>query len=127
MIKDKEKRQTAQTPKTINHKLKTKMQTLHITKNAILDSTKRLKNSTNGNPRYSFNFDGLGISGKNQSDAGWIYGITPSNLEGMPVTVEFHHTKGGRVVIDSVELIKVKRNGKLLSERETLELIRKHN
>jgi len=103
------------------------MQTLHITKNAILDSVKRLKNSTNGNPRYSFNFDGLGISGTNQSDAGWIYGITPSNLEGMPVTVEFHHTKGGRVVIDSVELIKVKRNGKLLSERETLELIKKHN
>jgi len=103
------------------------MQTLHITKNAILDSAKRLKNSTNGNPRYRFNFDGLGISGTNQSDAGWIYGITPSSLEGMPVTVEFHHTKSGRVVIDSVELIKIKRNGKLLSERETLELIRKHN
>lgn len=108
-------------------KLNTKMQTLHITKNAILDSTKRLKNSPNGNPRYSFNFEGLGISGTNQSDAGWIYGITPSNLEGMPVTVEFHHTKSGRIVIDRVELIKVKRNGKLLSERETLELIRKHN
>ena len=103
------------------------MQTLHITKNAILDSVKRLKNSTNGNARYSFNFDGLGISGTNEADAMWVKSTDPRRLETMPVTVEFHHTKSGRVVIDSVELIKVKRNGKLLSERETLELIRKHN
>ena len=103
------------------------MQSLHITKNAILDSATRLKNSTNGNPRYRFNFNGLGISGTNQSDAGWIYGITPSSLEGMPVTVEFHHTPSGRVVIDQVQLIKIKRNGKLLSESETLELIKKYN
>jgi len=103
------------------------MESLHITKNAILDGVERLNNSRNGNPRYKFTFEGLNISGTNQADAGWIYGITPRNLEGMPVTVEFHHTKSGKVVIDDVALIKVKRNGKLLTERETLELIKKYN
>ena len=103
------------------------MQSLHITKNAILDSATRLKNSTNGGRRYRFNFDGLGISGTNECDAMWILKTDPKRLEGMPVTVEFHHTPTGRVVIDQVQLIKIKRNGKVLSETETLKLIRKHN
>jgi len=103
------------------------MQSLHITKNAILDNVTRLKNSTNGGKRYRFNFDGLGISGTNECDAMWILETDPRRLESMPVTVEFHHTPSGRVVIDQVQLIKIKRNGKLLSESETLELIRKHN
>ncbi len=103
------------------------MQLLHITKNAILDNVTRLKNSTNGGRRYRFNFDGLGISGTNESDAMWILETDPRRFESMPVTVEFHHTPNGRVVIDHVQLIKIKRNGKLLSESETIELIKKYN
>tara|TARA_R100000329_G_scaffold13100_1_gene14034 strand:+ start:72 stop:383 length:312 start_codon:yes stop_codon:yes gene_type:complete len=103
------------------------MNTLHITKGAILDKVERLNNSRNGNPRYKFTFDGLGIEGTNQADAGWVYSNDFRRLESMPVVVVFHHTKTGKVVIDGVELIKIQRNGKLLTEDEAIELIKKYN
>jgi len=79
-------------------------------KTAILDEAKRLKNSRNGNPRYSFKFTAPWINddiieGKSASDAGWVYSDNFENHTGKPCRIQYHFTNGGKTIIDNVKMI----------------------
>ena len=79
-------------------------------KTAILDEAKRLKNSRNGNPRYSFKFTAPWINddiieGKSASDAGWVYSDNFENHTGKPCRIQNHFTNGGKTIIDNVKMI----------------------
>ena len=82
---------------------------IRFAKTAILDEAKRLNRSRNGNPRYSFKFDGLGneahIVGKSAIDAGWVYSNNFENHTGKPCRVKYHFTNSGKTIIDNVEMI----------------------
>jgi hypothetical protein len=78
---------------------------IRFAKTAILDEAKRLNNSRNGNPRYSFKFYGLGIEGKSASDAGWVYSDNFENQTGKPCRVKYHFTNSGKAIVDNVEMI----------------------
>jgi hypothetical protein len=81
--------------------------TAHIrfSKMAILSGAKRLNNSRNGNPRYTFKFDGLGIEGKSARDAGWVFSDNYENHTGKTCRVQFHFTAKS-TIIDSVIMTK---------------------
>tara|TARA_R110001592_G_scaffold323198_1_gene602344 strand:- start:197 stop:514 length:318 start_codon:yes stop_codon:yes gene_type:complete len=78
---------------------------IRFSKTAILDDAKRLNNSRNGNPRYSFKFHGLGVEGKSSADAGWVYSDNFENHGGKLCRVQYHFTNGGKAIIDNVEVI----------------------
>jgi hypothetical protein len=75
---------------------------IRLSKTTILDEAKRLNNSRNGNPRYSFKFYGLGIEGKSASDAGWVYSDNFENHTGKPCRVDYHFTNSGKAIIDNI-------------------------
>lgn len=81
------------------------MTTLHFTKRAILDDIRRINSSNNGNPRYELTFDGLGITGKTQSDSAFAYKIC-DYWQGRPVEVTFKITRAGNVTITNLEELK---------------------
>jgi len=72
---------------------------------------KRLKNSVNGSPRYEFRFLKLGdefnrhefIYAKTESDAGWVYALTPYALVGKEVDIECRTTPTGRIVLEDLQ------------------------
>lgn len=78
---------------------------IHFFKQGILDELTRVKASVNGNPRYNIRLDGLGIEGKTKPDAHYCYDIC-KHWEGKPVSVEYHFTPRGKLVIDNLQLIK---------------------
>jgi len=63
---------------------------------------KRLDNSVHGNPRYEFRFLKLG-SAKTESDAGWVYALTPYDLVGKEVDIEYRTTPTGRIVLEDLQ------------------------
>lgn len=77
---------------------------LKLTKGAILDNIKRLKNSKNGNPRYELTFNGLGFTANTKSDSSYAYKIC-DHWQGKPVIVEYHITSKGNIAIDDLELV----------------------
>ena len=61
----------------------------------------RRNNSRNGNPSYRINVMGEWFYSK--VDAGYVYGIDWHTLVGNRCAIEYHETKSGRKVIDSIE------------------------
>jgi len=80
------------------------------TRATVLDF-KRLDNSKNGSPRYEFRFLKLGdefnrhgfIYAKTESDAMWVYALTPYDLVGKEVDIEYRTTPTGRIVLENLE------------------------
>lgn len=72
---------------------------------------KRLNNSKNGSPRYEFRFlklgDGLNrhefIYAKTESDAMWVYALTPDRFIDKEVDIEYRTTPTGRIVLESLK------------------------
>lgn len=72
---------------------------------------KRLNKSVKGNPRYEFRFLKLGdgfnrhefIYAKTESNAGWVYALTPYDLVGKEVDIEYRTTPTGRIVLEDLQ------------------------
>lgn len=62
----------------------------------------RLQNSHYGNPRYAVWLDRLGRF-NTSTDAGWVYGINWSNVEGRKVLLEVSQRENSRT-IQSIEI-----------------------
>lgn len=63
---------------------------------------KRLNNSVHGNPRYEFRFLKLGHA-KTEPNAMWVYALTPYDLVGKEVDIEYRTTPTGRIVLENLE------------------------
>jgi hypothetical protein len=63
---------------------------------------KRLNNSKNGSPRYEFKLSDLGYA-KTESDAMWVYALTPDRFIGKEVDVEYRTTPTGRIVLENLK------------------------
>jgi hypothetical protein len=74
---------------------------MRFTRVKKIEHVARLKNSKNGNPRFKFIFaDGDMLT--TQTDAGWVYSISPDQLIGRPVAATFHFTPTGRGILDGL-------------------------
>lgn len=60
----------------------------------VIESLKRLRLSTNGNPRFVVTFTD-GSSAQTQTDAGFAYGLDSREYVGVPVLVAF--SRAGRI------------------------------
>lgn len=59
----------------------------------------RLKNSYFGNPRFAIWLDGLGRF-TTPTDAGWVYGISPHNLQGKNALIQVGSRANSRTIHD---------------------------
>ena len=64
-------------------------------------NVKRLKNSLNGNPKYEFNFNDVGLL-KTPANAGWVYGFSTDTFLNKNVSIKYHITPTKRYILDSI-------------------------
>ena len=65
-------------------------------------NVKRLKNSLNGNPKYEFNFNGVGLM-KTPADAGWVYSFSTDTFLNKEVEIKYHITPTNRYILDEIK------------------------
>jgi len=71
-------------------------------KNVKVTSVIKLNNSINGNPKYSFDFEDVGVM-TTPSDAGWVYAFSTDTFWGKLVNISYHMTKSGHAILDSIK------------------------
>ena len=71
------------------------------TKTKVIN-VKRLKNSLNGNPKYEFNFNDVGLV-VTPADAGWVHGFSQHTFLNKNVEIEYHITPKGRYILDDIK------------------------
>ena len=76
---------------------------MQFTKQSRIESIKRLRNSRNGNPRFSISLAN-GVSGKTAIDAGWVYAICDS-WHGKTALAQFKITAKGNVTFTGLDLV----------------------
>ena len=81
------------------NQLKETMTQLEIITKVI--NVKRLKNTFNGNPRFEFNFNDVGIV-KTPANAGWVYGFSTDTFLNKNVSIKYHITPTKRYILDSI-------------------------
>ena len=67
-------------------------------------NVKRLKNSLQGNPKYEFNFNDVGLL-TTPANAGWVYSFSTDTFLNKNVLIKYHITRTGRYILDEIKEI----------------------
>ena len=73
------------------------------TKTKVIN-VKRLKNSLQGNPKYEFNFNDVGLL-TTPANAGWVYSFPTDTFLNKNVLIKYHITRTGRYILDEIKEI----------------------
>jgi hypothetical protein len=61
-------------------------------------NVKRLKNSLQGNPKYEFNFNDVGLL-TTPANASWVYSFSTDTFFKKSVSIKYHITRTGQIYI----------------------------